>query len=168
MGHRIPFRARLGLVVAGAVALALTVCACRPASDALAPPEIHYGEDVCAECGMILSDPRFAASVVVGTPSEPRAVIFDDIGDMFDYAHKHPELTVLKWYVHDYDTQAWLPAEAATFIQSNALHTPMGHGLAAFSDPAHAAKMAAESHGKTVAFDALRGAGPNQPVPSQP
>ena len=28
------------------------------------PPELHYGQDVCAACNMIVSEERFAAAVV--------------------------------------------------------------------------------------------------------
>ncbi len=35
---------------------------CVPAGTPEPRPEIHYGEDMCSDCGMIINDPRFAAS----------------------------------------------------------------------------------------------------------
>ena len=39
--------------------------ACAQGQATIAPPEIRYGEDVCAACKMIISDPSFAAAYTV-------------------------------------------------------------------------------------------------------
>ena len=44
------------------------------------PPEVHYGEDVCDACNMIISEPRFAAAYYTEDGAVRR---FDDIGDMW-------------------------------------------------------------------------------------
>ena len=46
------------------------------------PPEIHYGEDVCDACGMLISEAKFAAASV---DQDGTAHKFDDIGDLLDY-----------------------------------------------------------------------------------
>lgn len=129
--------------------------ACGPARDPLAPPDIRYGEDLCAECGMIISEPRFAAGLVAEVAGQTEALAFDDIGDMLMYSAAHPALTIRRRYVHDYTSGDWLAAETATYVQSEALLTPMGHGLAAFADRAQAEELAGASGGKVVSFDEL-------------
>ena len=128
---------------------------CGPAPDPLAPPEIRYGEDVCVECNMIISEPRFAAGLVVGAAEGSQGLAFDDIGDMLAYTRKHSDQEVLRRYVHDYETEAWLPAEGATFVRSDEILTPMGHGLAAFADSARAAAVAAENGGQVLTYAEL-------------
>ena len=42
--------------------LLFLLAACAQGATELNPPEIRYGEDVCADCNMIISDPRFASA----------------------------------------------------------------------------------------------------------
>jgi len=145
------FLAALGLV--GGLFLAT----CGPALDPLAPPEIHYGEDVCDACQMIISDPRFAAATIVEIAggSEPR--IFDDIGDLVDSHAEDLETVVLAWYVHDYDSESWIDAREAHYVRAEAIRSPMAYGLAAFADPDRAEIFAVESQGETLDFETLLG-----------
>jgi copper chaperone NosL len=151
---RRPGHLRLVAWLASLLLLA-SASACGPAGDALAPPEIRYGEDVCAECGMIISEPRFAAGLVAEVDGQTQTAAFDDIGDMLMFAAGHPSWVIRRWYVHDYHSGDWLPAESATFVQSTDIRTPMGHGLAAFADPAQAEELAKTTGGTTVSFDEL-------------
>lgn len=139
----------------GLVAFGFTLAACGPEADTLAPPTIHYGEDVCDACMMIISEERHAAATIVDVDgaNEPRK--FDDIGDLLDYHGRRPEMEVLAWYVHDYETVEWLDALSATYVVSEDLVTPMGHGIVAFADPARAESFAAEHAGEILDFDAL-------------
>lgn len=128
------------------------------------PPEIVYGEDVCNHCGMIISDERFAAGVVVETrPQHYEHRIFDDIGDMFAYAQELEESAteesateeIVTYYVHDYTSREWLDARQATFVQGEPSSTPMGSGLAAFADATAAAAHADEVQGEVIDFATL-------------
>ncbi|MDW8069573.1 MAG: nitrous oxide reductase accessory protein NosL [Anaerolineae bacterium] len=119
----------------------LTACA-RPSG--LRPPDIAYGKDPCVECGMIINDPRFAAAYVT---RDGQARLFDDIGDMVVYYRKHRE-DVAAFFVHDYETRAWIDATQAFFVQSPRIHSPMGFGLAAFSDRPRAEAFAQENGGE--------------------
>ncbi|MDA0242503.1 MAG: nitrous oxide reductase accessory protein NosL [Chloroflexi bacterium] len=111
------------------IVFALLQAACGRAPDLETPPEIVYGEDVCVECGMIISDPRFAAAYVT---SAGDARLFDDIGDMLVYDQRMNE-TVHAYWVHDLHTSAWARAETATFVTQSNLNTPMGWGIIAFA-----------------------------------
>jgi len=116
-----------------------------------APPEIIYGRDVCDRCGMIIEDARFAAAYMT-TGGDAR--IFDDIGDML--VHQADEKDeVYAYWVHDYETEAWLRAETAHFVLTNEIHTPMGYGLLAFADSGRATAVAVRNNGRLLTFPEL-------------
>jgi copper chaperone NosL len=68
----------------------LSACSSQP--EGPQPPEILYEQDVCASCGMIISEPRFAAATIL-TNGEGRK--FDDIGEMLVYHMEHPTEQVM-------------------------------------------------------------------------
>ncbi len=128
-------------------------------------PEIRYGEDVCVQCGMIISDERFAAGLVVETgPSSYEHRIFDDIGGMFAYAAELKDSQpIVRYFVHDYTSLAWIDAQTASFVSSQAILTPMGFGLSAFADPTAAQTMAEVWGGQVLSFDDVQKAGVSMP-----
>ena len=119
---------------AAGLAALLAVAACaRPVSG---PPEIVYGRQACSVCGMIVSEARFASGL---RDASGDTVAFDDLGEFLDAARKDPALAP-KAYVHDLETEAWLPARDAFFVRVPGWSTPMGSGIAAFADAARAGK----------------------------
>lgn len=151
-------RARAIRVVATVAAVAVAsfaTTACGPPADPLAPPAIVYGEDVCDQCGMILSEERFAAATIVEVDGRIEPRLFDDIGDMFAYHAAHADLAVQRWYVHDHDSVAWLDATTAHYVRAAGIRSPMGSGLAAFGDGGRAAAFAGEVGGEALTFDDL-------------
>lgn len=133
---------------------------CSRGQTEIAPPEIHYGEDVCAACNMIISDPRFAAGYVVERkPGRYESLAFDDIGDMLTHqdaaAATATDVKIVAWYVHDYASEEWLDATVATYVVSAAIMTPMGHGVAAFASQAAAQEMAAAQDGEVFTWPEL-------------
>lgn len=133
------------------LALAATACGAQKPAE-LRPPDIVLGEDTCADCGMSITDLRFAAAAV--TP-DAQSLLFDDIGDMLRYraSHSLPEGTA--YFVHDYDSREWLPADLAFYVQSSTLHTPMGSGIAAFAVKTRAEAMAANQGASLMDYKAL-------------
>jgi copper chaperone NosL len=132
------------------IILALVV-ACQSPVDLSQPPEIHYGEDMCTECGMIISEPRFAAAYYTVDGDARR---FDDIGGMASH-HAEQQEEVAQFWIHDYDTEEWIIADQAFFVMSDQLHTPMDFGVVAFSDQAHAQKLASEINAMVMTFEGL-------------
>lgn len=124
------------------------VTACTAPGGAIQPPTIHYGEDQCMTCGMIINDPRFATAAVVqgGDP-----LLFDDIGDYLAYQQAH-HLAPRAVFVHDYRTREWLRAETAWYLLSPNVKTPMGWGLAAFSDESGARQLQAKVSGEILTW----------------
>ncbi|MCC6454998.1 MAG: nitrous oxide reductase accessory protein NosL [Caldilineaceae bacterium] len=135
----------------------LLVPGCAQGIAEISPPDIRYGEDTCAECNMIISDPRFAAAYAHEiSAGRYEQLAFDDIGDMLIHAAKHPEHQVAGWYVHDYESEEWLDATSAHFVASDAIVTPMGHGLAAFATAEDAQALAAENGGEVLTWEMLQ------------
>jgi copper chaperone NosL len=144
---------RLRVLAGWLVTLLLAACGGQPGE--LPAPEIAYGQDLCEACGMLIDQPQLAAATV-GTDGAARK--FDEIGDMLRYHAEHPTAQVEAWFVHDYETEAWLRAEGAYFVYSADLHTPMAHGLAAFATEAAAQAFAAERQTEVLSFDEARAA----------
>jgi copper chaperone NosL len=133
--------------------LFILLAACSAGSGEPQPPDIHYGEDVCDACGMLISDAKFAAASV---DQDGTAHKFDDIGDLVDYYTQHDKAKVKAYFVHDYPSEKWLRAEQAFFVVSPKIQTPMAHGVAAYADRV-AAEAAAQKYGvKVMKFDELR------------
>ena len=124
--------------------LALTVLAILFAGSACCPqsadtaPRIRYGSDVCDECGMIVSEERFAAAIVSSSGGEVRR--FDGIGCLLRFREKNTQENERVW-VHDYEGGQWIHAKQAFFVSNPEIITPMGDGLIAFSSETSARKV---------------------------
>jgi copper chaperone NosL len=105
------------------------------------PPNIRYGQDRCDVCGMIIGDPRYAA----GARRGGSAYRFDDIGCFVKHSGAAVVTGQAAGYVHDAGTHEWIEAQAAVFVRSPAIRTPMGFGIAAYAavEPARRAHGAA-------------------------
>lgn len=135
----------------GALLLLLLAWGCAEGSSNIAPPAIRYGEDLCAECNMVISDPRFAAGYVYEvSEGRYRSLAFDDIGDLLVHMAKHPEHTIIAWYVHDYQSEEWLDATTAYYVVGEQIRTPMNHGIAAHATEAAATAMAVSLAGEVM------------------
>ncbi len=138
------------------VFLALLAAGCAQGTAEIKPPEIRYGEDVCVECIMIISDPRFAAAYTYEvSPGRYENQLFDDIGDMLIWADKHPEHNVVAWWVHDYNSEEWVDGAKAIYMFSHNLQTPMAQGTAAFAALGPAQQLAEELDGEVFDWNGL-------------
>ncbi len=132
--------------------LAVTCFACGSSIiDLDAVPEIRVGEDICDECGMIISEEVYSSAYRL-TDGEQK--VFDDIGDMAVHYRLHDD-DVAAFWVHDFNSVEWIRAEDAFFVASNDLVTPMGHGIAAFTDHASAQVLASDIGGAIHTLDVL-------------
>jgi len=129
--------------------LSLTAACNSNVSTEPAPPTIHYGEDICEFCNMIISEERFAAGYLTKDGEER---IFDDIGGMFHY-HLEEQEEVIAFFVHDYEESNWIRAEKAYYVLSEELPTPMLFGIIASADLEKAEFIASKSHGEVLTFD---------------
>jgi copper chaperone NosL len=131
--------------------LMLLVAGCGGAPSLDEPPQIAYGEQECDHCRMLISDARYAAAYMTEAGEARR---FDDIGDMLLYHSEHEEDVYLFW-VHDFDSKTWVKADEAFFVVSDAITSPMGHGIAAHNSREAAEAMATSLDGSVVTFAQL-------------
>ncbi len=131
--------------------------ACTARSAAPAAPTIHFGEDMCSDCGMIINDPRFAAAYAAQQgEGSYQTFIFDDIGDMLHHMQQNLTLTGAGWWVHDYNSEEWIDATAAFYVVGEEIKTPMNHGIAAFAEEEAANSFAAEMQATVLDWDKVR------------
>lgn len=129
-------------MLAAAIALT-TACGAR----AEGPPAIELDRTACAQCGMLVSDIRFAAAYRT-QGGESR--VFDDIGCLRQAVHTSPERRPAAFWFHDAVHGGWLDGRRSLFVVSPDIHTPMGGGILAFEDPAAAAREASARGGRVV------------------
>ncbi|HMB70810.1 MAG TPA: nitrous oxide reductase accessory protein NosL [bacterium] len=128
------------------IAVAALVAACsRGPSDG--PPTVHFGQDVCAACTMIVSEQRFASAIV---PDDGRRdpLVFDDLGCLFSWEESNPDVPIRARWVHDHDGPDWVRAESAWYVRSPEIRSPMGSGVAAFASEEGARELHAERGGE--------------------
>jgi copper chaperone NosL len=109
--------------------------ACSTSAVAEGPPDINYGRDVCFECGMIISETRFASAYRLADGTEK---LFDDVGGMLKHGHASGEIGAAEAWVHDYTTEEWVAADQAYFIVTRSVMTPMAFGIVSFGDEGRA------------------------------
>lgn len=109
--------------------------------------------DMCAHCRMAISQKCYAAEIV---SSDGNAAKFDDIACMLQYAAdrsmKREDEAI---FVMDYDTQQWLNAREAVFVQSDAIPSPMAGGIAAVQERSRAESLANSLKGRILTFEEL-------------
>lgn len=96
------------------------------------PAVLVVGGDTCAFCGMVVSDPRFAAQVVTDTG---KTYMFDAIECFVAFLAEEsvPTDQVHSTWVANFDQpDQWLAAGDAYYLQAASLHSPMGANLLAF------------------------------------
>jgi len=135
------------------VVLGLVAAGCSGTADASGPPEIVYGRDLCVECGMLITESRFAAAYRAN--DETRR--FDDIGNMIKYGLRTGELTSDSddAWVHDYRLDVWISADDAFYVLAPGMVTPMGWGLVAVETRERAAALATEREGEVLTWHDL-------------
>lgn len=132
---------------------ALLLSACGAQAGEPHPPELMFGSDTCEECGMLVSDAKFAAATLTEDGHTHR---FDDLAEMFVFQANHPEDIVKAWFVHDHETETWLRGETAFYVRSGQIRSPMNYGVAAFGTREAAEAFSAETGGELFTFEGIR------------
>lgn len=117
------------------------------------PPEIQADRTPCAHCGMLISEPTFAAAY---RRDGLDARTFDDIGCLLKAMRSEANPERLHFWFHDAATAVWIDRAEAVFVKSARLRTPMNGGIAAYRGEAAAARAAARLQGQILrSFDEL-------------
>ncbi len=123
--------------------LLLLLLSCKGESE-IRPVEIHYGEDTCERCRMIITQKEFSAQYIL---VDGRAKIFDDIGCMVHSLEKEGK-KVAAVFVRDYHSGEWIDGKEAFYIGSHTIKSPMGYGVIATKDRERAEKTAHQKGAK--------------------
>ncbi len=93
------------------------------------PPEgpvpVPWDHAACSECGMLVSEPAFAAQLHT---RDNRIHFFDDPGCLLRYEAREALPVHARWFHHSREDR-WLPGDAVSFAEVTP--TPMGWGLGA-------------------------------------
>ncbi len=152
-----PWQFQLSAVV-GLLALAPIGCGSESPSG---PPQLRLGRDECRECGMIISEDRCSAALLIERQGRREHVLFDDLGCMLDLERDDlGGATVIVRFVHDHTTRSWIDAPRATFLLADPekLPTPMSSGMAAFAARDDAEKARTDSGGVLLDYHGLAAA----------
>jgi copper chaperone NosL len=95
---------------------------------------------------MLISEPVYAAAYQADG-HDPR--VFDDIGCLLDAAAGETASAIAFWF-QDAAGGGWLNADAAIFVASPRVPTPMSGGVLAYADAAAAQQAAAAHQGEVV------------------
>lgn len=134
-----------------AASLLMVVFAAMLAGCSREPQAIAYGTDACEFCAMTISDDRYATAFVT---DKGRTYKFDSVECMLQSRMEGEELagaTVDTWYATSYPTRGVLmKANAATYLVSEHLPSPMGAGVTAFANRLDAEQMQKEKGGDVM------------------
>ncbi|MBP8034465.1 MAG: nitrous oxide reductase accessory protein NosL [Bacteroidia bacterium] len=97
------------------------------------PDAIKLNSDNCDNCGMTISNPKFAAVLFT---TKGRTYKFDDISCLLDYKNDNKEKALnAGLYVANFlSDNKLLPVEIAVYIKGENVKSPMGGNIAAFEN----------------------------------
>lgn len=124
--------------------------------EASGPPDLQPGRDICAECGMSIVEPEFAAAALHGEAGRREHALFDDIGCLLVWQDSRGgEAPATERWVMGFDTRQWVPFTQAHFVVGGDVHTPMDSRIIAFAAAAAAERERTEHGGALTAGDQL-------------
>lgn len=107
------------------------------------PDPIKLNKDSCDFCKMTISDGKFGCELIT---SKGRIYKFDDVGCMRHYEKENPKTVIQSLYVSDFnENNVLISADAAFYVASEVLKSPMGGNIAAFKS-----KEMAETYAKNT------------------
>lgn len=119
------------------------------------PAEIHYQQDECVHCKMMISDSRFASQIVT---DKGKVYKFDSIECMASYHWEHSgEFSSASVWVSDFtDPGTWIDGKKAAYVKSNVIKSPMGVNLLAVETPEERQEHLRQYPGKSLQWSDLK------------
>ena len=125
--------------------LALAVASCGAGADG--PPEIVVDRTPCAHCGMLVSEPAFAAAY---RRDGADARIFDDIRCLLNDLKDEANPKGLRFWFHDAASGVWITSEEAVIVKSARFRTPMSGNMVAYAGRSAGERAASENDGVVI------------------
>lgn len=138
------------LHVAFIAACAIFLGAC--SNDTYEPREIQAETDVCAICNMSITHVDYAAQSVLKNGD---TIVFDDIGCLMAYREEHGDENIGASYIRDFESNAWLNIQDASYVYDREHWTPMNYGVLAFVNEEAAQAFIDETSGDLLAYTDL-------------
>ncbi len=118
------------------------------------PQAININKDNCAHCKMTIAEEHFAAELIT---QKGRVYKFDDISCLLAFHYDNEDKTMKNAYVHYYlGNNELIPAEAAFYIKSPELKSPMAGNIAAFKTEAEANEYKLKLKGELLDWNFLQ------------
>ncbi len=119
------------------------------------PDPIKLNSDNCDNCGMTISNPKFAAVLFT---TKGRTYKFDDISCLLDYKNDNKEKAIgAGLYVSNFlNDNKLLPVEIAVYIKGDNVKSPMGGNIAAFNDRESANTYAVDLSAEFTDWNAIK------------
>lgn len=135
-----------------AITPVLTISSC-DRTEQTGPPTIMLGDSTCNECGMIISDERFATSTIMQSDRGRVALLFDDFNCQQIFERKSTELNITNRWSRDYSSLEWAETNAGWFVKSSQIRSPMASGKAFFQHRSDAEALSYSISGDIVDFE---------------
>ncbi len=120
------------------------------------PVPIHFGEDGCSYCRMIISDQRFGGELLT---SKGKAYKFDSIECMAAYIikdKKETENVYRLWTIDFNNPETFIDASQAWYLHSKELKSPMGANLSSFKNHDAVKSMQSTYAGKAIRWQEVQ------------
>ncbi|PJZ68138.1 accessory protein NosL [Leptospira perolatii] len=111
------------------------------------PVTPELGHEKCAHCVMAITDPKFHAQILT---QKGRRVYFDSLECLRSYLKENQISLHLGWVALFDIPGKMVSVQEATYVQSEEIRSPMGGGLAAFSDLQNARSFLEKHKGKII------------------
>lgn len=132
--------------IVAALVLTLTMWTGACAARASGPPALQIDRSACSRCGMLISEPAWAAAIRLPDGHDE---LFDDIGCLVATLRQRSVPEAQFWF-HDASDGEWIAGAAPVFVASPALRTPMAGGIAAYRSRSAADQAASRFKGRVV------------------
>ncbi len=110
------------LLMSSVCVLAIEACVDPEASG---PPALHGGVDVCADCGMSILAPNFAAAALIEREGRREHAVFDDVGCMLLWKKQATGVRILEEWSGTMEGNGWVRVNDGYFVVGSDVQTPM-------------------------------------------
>ncbi len=119
------------------------------------PGTMHYGDDRCDYCKMLVADPAFGSQLVSSTG---KVFKFDSIECLtaYELVHENEVGEVTRWLADINNPGSFLRGDQAIVVRGERLRSPMGLGLAAVASDQKARDLSAETNGASISWSEVR------------
>jgi len=120
------------------------------------PVPIHFGEDGCSHCRMLISDQRFGGELVT---KRGKSYKFDSIECMAAYilkGHTGSDKIYSLWTINFNKPETFIDANQSWYLISDSLKSPMGLNLSSFEDQSSANVMKENYKGEIIRWQEVK------------